>query len=68
VVVVRRDPRKTTVEELLSDLLSRIRRVETRTRATVGSGANTYVLEVNGAGQLTARHAGTGTVTVIASP
>jgi hypothetical protein len=60
--------RDLTLEGLLTRLSDRLRRLETRTTTVVGTGANTYVLEVNAAGQLTARNATTGTVTVIAVP
>lgn len=54
--------------ELIRDVLDRLGRLERRSRYVVGTGASAYVLEVNAAGQLTARHATTGTVTVIAVP
>lgn len=63
-----RDLRKATTEDLLRDLVDRVRRIEHRTSLTIGSGTQAYVLEVNAAGQLTARHATTNTVTVIALP
>lgn len=60
--------RPRTTEELLAGVLDRLRRLETRTSVTVGGPAGAYVLEVNEAGELTARHAATGHVTIVAVP
>lgn len=58
--------------ELVRDILDRLGRLERRNRVVVGSGGSAYVLEVPdagvNAGKLTARHATTGTVTVLANP
>lgn len=54
--------------EMLRDILDRLGRLERRNRVVIGSGAAAYVLEVNAGGDLTARHATTGTVTTLASP
>lgn len=58
--------------ELLRDILDRLGRLERRNRQVIGNGATAYVLEVPttgaNAGKLTARHATTGTVTVLAGP
>lgn len=54
--------------ELLRNIIDRLGRLERRSRYVVGTGTSAYVLEVNASGQLTARHATTGTVTVIAVP
>lgn len=54
--------------DLIRDILDRVGRLERRNRYTVGTGTKAYVLEVNAAGRLVARHATTGTVTVIAMP
>lgn len=43
-------------------------RLETRTRVVVGPPGHAWVVEVNPAGELTARHAETGAVTVLAAP
>lgn len=68
----QRTLRPVSVERLVQDLVDRLRRLERRSRYTVGSGTTAYVLEVPmtgaNAGKLTARHATTGTVTVIANP
>lgn len=60
--------RPDTTEELLRDHGDRIRRLETATTVVIGSGTNAWVLEADEAGQLTARHAASGKVTVIAAP
>jgi hypothetical protein len=62
--MTRREFRRRNVEEILRDLEDRLRRIEQRTTVVVGN----YVLEQNGTGQLQARHAMTGTVTVLANP
>lgn len=54
--------------ELIRDVLDRLGRLERRNRYTVGTPPNAYVLEVNAAGQLTARNTTTSTVTVVAVP
>ena len=59
-----RDLRARRLEDLITQLLDRVRRLEHRRRVLVGP----YLLDVNEDGQLTARHSETGTVTVIASP
>lgn len=56
--------RFSSVEQVLQDLLDRLRRIETRRTATVGD----WVIEQDPLGRLVARHAPTGTVTVLASP
>lgn len=43
-------------------------RLETRTRVVVGPPGHAWVVEVNPAGELIARHAETGAVTVLAAP
>lgn len=60
--------RPRNLDGLLLAIQDRLRKLESRSRVTVGAGAGVYVLEVNAAGELTARHTGTGTVTVIATP
>lgn len=62
--MTRREFRFRDVEEILRDLVDRIRRIEQRRVSVIGN----YVLEQNAGGQLQARHAMTGTVTVIANP
>jgi hypothetical protein len=63
-----RQLRQTDGPRLIQEIVDRLRRLETRTRYVVGTGTNAYVIEVNAAGNLTARHATTGTVTIIAVP
>lgn len=63
-----RPRRPRTAEDLLRDLDDRLRVLEHRTFVVVGTPANAYVLEVNAAGELTARNTTTGTVTVVALP
>lgn len=60
--------RDRTLPELMRALEDRLSRIERRTSYTVGTPPNAYVLEVNAAGQLVARHGTTDTETVIASP
>lgn len=63
-----RQLRQTDGARLIQEIVDRLRRLETRSRYVVGTGTTAYVIEVNAAGLLTARHATTGTVTVIAVP
>ncbi len=60
--------RPTTDRELVRELDDRIRRLETRTQVVVGTPADAYLLSVDAAGNLTAKHTTTGTVTTIAMP
>ncbi|WP_433379510.1 hypothetical protein [Streptosporangium sp. CA-115845] len=53
---------------MLRDLDDRVRVLEHRTSVVVGVAPDAYVLEVDASGRLTARHATTGTVTVVAAP
>lgn len=57
-----------TTEDLLTLVLERLERLETRTRVVVGPPGHAWVVEVNPAGELIARHAETGAVTVLAAP
>lgn len=63
---VRVRPR--TPAEILRDLDDRLRILEHRTSVVVGVAPDAYVVEVDDTGRLTARHATTGTVTVVALP
>ncbi|MFF3665478.1 hypothetical protein [Microtetraspora malaysiensis] len=63
-----RQLRPRTVEDWVRDVMDRLRVIEHRTTVVVGTAPNAYVLEVDSQGRLTARHATTGTITVIASP
>lgn len=60
--------RNRTLPELMRALEDRLTRLERRSSLTVGTPPNGYVLEVDAAGNLVARHGSTGTTTVIASP
>lgn len=63
-----RELRERSLEDLLTAMNDRIRRLEHRTAAVVGSGSAAWVVEVDTAGRLTARHAASGAVTVLAAP
>lgn len=60
--------RPETWRELVRDLDDRLRVLEHRPVVVVGTPPNSWVVEVDDAGRLTARHAATGAVTVIAAP
>ncbi|MBA9005910.1 hypothetical protein [Thermomonospora cellulosilytica] len=66
--MVVRDPRPRTLEEVLRQMEDRIRRLEARTSTVVGAGDRAWVVEVDAAGRLVARHVATGAVTIIAAP
>lgn len=57
-----------TTEDILVSMLERLERLETRTRVVVGPPGRAWVIEVNPAGELVARHATTGAVTILAVP
>lgn len=63
-----RQLRARTVEELMRDIVDRLRALEHRTSVVIGTAPHAYVLEVDQAGQLIARHAASGAVTVVAVP
>ncbi|MFD1937570.1 MULTISPECIES: hypothetical protein [Nonomuraea] len=66
--MARLKTRPRTPAEILRDLDDRVRVLEHRTSVVIGVAPDAYVLEVDDSGRLTARHADSGTVTVIALP
>lgn len=66
--MARQPTRPRTVAELLRWLDDRLRTLEHRTHVQIGTPPNAYVVEVDDAGRLVARHGTTGTVTVLAEP
>ncbi|MFF3441731.1 hypothetical protein [Streptosporangium sp. NPDC002721] len=66
--MARVQTRPRTPTQVLRDLDDRLRVLEHRTSVVVGVAPDAFVLEVDGSGRLTARHAMTGTVTIVALP
>ncbi|GAA2685460.1 hypothetical protein [Nonomuraea recticatena] len=65
--MARLKTRPQTPAEILRDLDDRIRVLEQRNSVVIGVAPNAYVIEVDDVGRLTARHATTGAVTILAS-